>query len=61
MSAARQDADICLILEGTYPFVAGGVSSWVHELIKAQSQFRFHVVALSADASPRATTGSCAA
>ena len=27
-------ADVCLILEGTYPFVLGGVSSWVHDLIK---------------------------
>ena len=32
-------ADICLILEGAYPFVAGGVSSWAHELIQAQQGF----------------------
>ena len=24
-------ADVCLVLEGTYPYVSGGVSSWVHE------------------------------
>ena len=23
-------ADICLLLEGTWPYVRGGVSSWIH-------------------------------
>ena len=26
-------ADVCLLVEGTYPFVSGGVSSWVHDII----------------------------
>jgi polysaccharide biosynthesis protein PelF len=26
-------AQVCLLLEGTYPYVAGGVSSWVHGII----------------------------
>jgi polysaccharide biosynthesis protein PelF len=26
--------DITLLLEGTYPFVSGGVSSWVHQIIR---------------------------
>jgi glycosyltransferase involved in cell wall biosynthesis len=26
-------ADVCLILEGTYPYVQGGVSSWVHQIV----------------------------
>jgi glycosyltransferase involved in cell wall biosynthesis len=42
-------ADICLFLEGTYPYVTGGVSVWVHELLRAQSHLRFHLVALVAD------------
>ncbi|MGH7729228.1 MAG: DUF3492 domain-containing protein, partial [Vulcanimicrobiaceae bacterium] len=25
---------ICLLTEGTYPFVRGGVSTWCHELIE---------------------------
>lgn len=37
-------ADICLILEGTYPYVTGGVSSWVHDLISYLDQFSFHIV-----------------
>ncbi|HRY54541.1 MAG TPA: GT4 family glycosyltransferase PelF [Spirochaetia bacterium] len=24
---------VCLVIEGSYPFITGGVSSWVHELI----------------------------
>jgi polysaccharide biosynthesis protein PelF len=53
MSGGEPKADICLILEGAYPFVAGGVSSWVHDLIEAQSQNTFHLVALSADDSAK--------
>ena len=43
-----KEADICLILEGTYPYVKGGVSSWAHELIKSQSHLKFHITALLA-------------
>jgi glycosyltransferase involved in cell wall biosynthesis len=34
-------ADIGLILEGTYPYVAGGVSSWVHQIIRGFPEYRF--------------------
>lgn len=39
-------ADVCLVLEGTYPYVTGGVSNWAHDLIKAQRHLTFHLVAL---------------
>ena len=39
-------ADVCLLLEGTYPYVAGGVSSWVHDLIRAQKHLSFALVSL---------------
>ena len=39
-------ADVCLILEGTYPYVTGGVSSWTHDLLLAQSDLTFHLVTL---------------
>jgi polysaccharide biosynthesis protein PelF len=39
-------ADVCLILEGTYPYVAGGVSSWTHDLIRGRPDTRFHLVSL---------------
>jgi glycosyltransferase involved in cell wall biosynthesis len=34
-------ADIGLLLEGTYPYIAGGVSSWVHQIIRAFPEYRF--------------------
>ena len=37
-------ADIALLLEGTYPFVRGGVSSWVHQIISGLPEFRFAVI-----------------
>ncbi len=46
-------ADVCLILEGTYPYVAGGVSSWVHDLIRAQDHLTFRIVSLLPDRAPR--------
>jgi glycosyltransferase involved in cell wall biosynthesis len=41
-------ADVCLILEGTYPYVRGGVSSWVHELITGLPEVSFALLAISA-------------
>jgi glycosyltransferase involved in cell wall biosynthesis len=37
-------ADVCLVLEGTYPYVRGGVSSWVHDLIGSLPELRFALV-----------------
>jgi len=49
--ASPPEADVCLILEGTYPYAMGGVSSWTHELIQTQNHLTFSIVALaSADA-----------
>jgi glycosyltransferase involved in cell wall biosynthesis len=39
-------ADIGLLLEGTYPFVSGGVSSWVRQIIEGFPQFTFALVFL---------------
>ncbi len=50
-SAPLPEADICLILEGTYPYTSGGVSSWTHDLIKMQKHLSFSIITLiSADA-----------
>jgi polysaccharide biosynthesis protein PelF len=40
------NTDVCLSLEGTYPYVPGGVSGWTHELITRQDHLRFHIVSL---------------
>lgn len=37
-------ADIGLILEGTYPYIRGGVSSWVHQIIKGLPEFTFSLM-----------------
>ncbi len=37
-------ADICMILEGTYPYVRGGVSSWVHQIISGIPELKFSLV-----------------
>ncbi len=37
-------ADIALLLEGTYPYVRGGVSSWVHQIISGLPHIRFAVI-----------------
>lgn len=42
-------ADVCFILEGTYPYVAGGVSTWVDQLIKANPHLRFAILHLAAN------------
>lgn len=40
----REEADVCLILEGTYPYVQGGVSSWVHQIITELPEIKFALV-----------------
>jgi len=37
-------ADVCLLLEGTYPFVRGGVSAWVHQIISGLPEISFSLV-----------------
>lgn len=39
-----EQLDVTLILEGTYPFVSGGVSSWVHQIVTGLKDIRFGVV-----------------
>lgn len=36
-------ADVCLLLEGTWPYVRGGVSSWVNQLILGLPEMTFSV------------------
>lgn len=43
------DADVCLLLEGTYPYVTGGVSNWVHEVIQMQSDKTFALLCIATE------------
>lgn len=38
------DADVLVLLEGTYPYVRGGVSSWVHQIIKGVPELTFALI-----------------
>ncbi|SEO67525.1 Glycosyltransferase involved in cell wall bisynthesis [Nitrosovibrio sp. Nv6] len=42
-------ADIALLLEGTYPYIRGGVSSWVHQIIAGLPEIRFAVIFIGAE------------
>jgi polysaccharide biosynthesis protein PelF len=44
VGAAPDGVDVALLLEGTFPYVAGGVSSWVNQIILAHPDLRFAVV-----------------
>lgn len=44
LSAAS--ADVCLIVEGCYPYVPGGVSAWIDWLMRSQPETTFAVVSL---------------
>ncbi len=44
MASKIPEADVCLILEGTYPFVTGGVSSWVHQIIAGMPDLTFSLL-----------------
>lgn len=40
---------ICLIAEGCYPYVAGGVASWIQMLIQGMPEHEFIIVAIGAE------------
>ena len=44
---------ICLLAEGCYPYVAGGVSSWIQMLIQGMPQHEFVILAIGAEAKQR--------
>lgn len=40
------EVDVLLLLEGTFPYVAGGVSSWVNQIIRGFPELRFGAIFL---------------
>lgn len=44
--SSAAEADVALLLEGTYPYIRGGVSSWVHTLITGLPQVKFSIIFL---------------
>ncbi|HZJ76830.1 MAG TPA: GT4 family glycosyltransferase PelF [Oscillospiraceae bacterium] len=44
---------VCLIAEGSYPYVAGGVSSWIHSIVSTFSEIEFSLLTVVSDRSLR--------
>ena len=44
---------ICMVAEGCYPYVVGGVSSWINSLIHLFPQHEFILLSIVADRSVR--------
>ena len=42
---------ICLVAEGCYPYVVGGVSSWIHSMIRSFPNIEFSILAIVANRS----------
>lgn len=40
---------ICLVLEGSYPYVHGGVSTWMHQYITEMKEHEFIVWVIGAN------------
>ncbi len=46
--ATNNISDICLIIEGSYPYVKGGVASWVHQITTNYPNINFELVVIVA-------------
>jgi glycosyltransferase involved in cell wall biosynthesis len=46
MPVPGRETDVCIIVEGCYPYVSGGVSAWIDWLIRTQTETSFSIVAL---------------
>ncbi len=39
-----ETADIALLLEGTFPYVRGGVSQWIHQILLSYPEYTFAII-----------------
>ena len=51
-AARSRDVDVCLFVEGTYPYVTGGVSAWLQNLITNLPEFTFAIFHLASKPEP---------
>ena len=40
---------ICIIVEGSYPYITGGVSSWIHQLMEGLPHINFKILSIMPD------------
>ncbi len=45
--------EICIVAEGCYPYVVGGVSGWIHSMIRSFPKVNFIILAVVADRTVR--------
>lgn len=45
-SGRRRQVKVCIVVEGCYPYVAGGVSSWVHGMIQSFPKLEFVILTI---------------
>ncbi len=45
-----KSVDIMMLGEGTYPYIRGGVSSWIHQLLVGLPEFKFGIIFLGSRA-----------
>lgn len=43
----KTEITVCIVLEGSYPYITGGVSAWVHDLIINLPKIRFKLFTIS--------------
>ena len=44
---------ICIVAEGCYPYVVGGVSSWINSMIRNFPDYKFIILSIIANRSMR--------
>ena len=44
MTEKFHNTDVLLLCEGTYPFVRGGVSAWVHDIVSGMPETSFRII-----------------
>src|ERR1700760_1782518 len=52
-AAMAPRADVCLIVEGGYPYILGGVASWMDALMRASPHVTFHIIAITISSQPK--------
>ncbi len=45
-------ADVTMLIEGSYPYISGGVSSWVHSILSHLPEFTFDITHIGAQPDP---------
>lgn len=55
MAKPKPLSDVCLLLEGTYPYAPGGVSSWVDQIVRGMPDLSFSLFYLGNQKAMRGT------